>query len=274
VDPVETFLRAAAVASRQAGHVARHLQGRVENLGKSAHGTPESEALTAVDLACQEVFLELLRTELPDAAVDAEEDTALSRNAPPEHAGRPLVVLDPLDGTLSYLAGSDDWAVMSALVRGGRYAAAYLEFPALGLAVWARVGAGCWMRSGSKAPPRRIESFGALPAKVLCGAWFPSPGCQALASLGLEVVSSRCSAVDATAPILGRGLGSVSRYRIDRRHAIGLFAALEAGAHVRFGDHVWRGEDPTLLPAEAHPTILTVDEATARRWGAAVGRGL
>lgn len=260
----DTFLRWAPVASRQAGHVARQFQGKVENLGKSAHGTPESEALTAVDLACQEVFLELLCKELPEVAIDAEEDTRLSAQAPPESPDRPLLVLDPLDGTLSYLSGSDDWAVMSALVEGGRFAASYLEFPALDRSVWATAGGGCWYREGAKAPIR-VRGFGELPTRLLCGAWFPSPGCDALSALGFEVVSSRCSAVDATAPILGRGMGSVSRYRIDRRHAIGLFASLVAGASVSFGAYRWQGEDPTTLSDGARPTVLAAREEDVLR---------
>lgn len=269
---VDRFLRAAAVASRQAGHVARYLQGRVENLGKSAHGTPESEALTAVDLACQDVFLELVRRELPDAAVDAEEDTALAMSAPAEGPGRPLVVLDPVDGTLSYLKGSDDWAVMSGLIEDGYFAAVHLEFPSLDRTVWAARGRGCWIREGAAAERRVVlgDPDLALPRRVLCGAWFPKPGADALVGLGLEVVRSRCSAVDATAPILGRGCGAITRYRVDRRHAIGLVASLEAGAHVRVGDRVWAGEDPATLPDDGRPTVLAVDARDAEAWQSAL----
>lgn len=273
---VDRFLQAAALASRQAGHVARHLQGRVENLGKSAHGTPESEALTAVDLACQEVFLEVMRQELPQAAIDAEEDTALASSAPAEAPGRPLVVLDPVDGTLSYLTGSDDWAVMSGLIEDGRYSAVHLEFPGLDWTIWAAAGRGAWVRRGSEDERRvAIDAHGAgLPRRVLCGAWFPKPGSDALEALGLEVVRSRCSAVDATAPLLGRGCGAVTRYRVDRRHAIGLVASLEAGAHVRVGDRAWTGEDPATLPDDGRPSVLAVDARDAEAWQAALSDAL
>lgn len=273
---VDAFLTAAELASRQAGHVARYLQGRVENLGKRAHGTPESEALTAVDLASQDVFLEQMRARLPDFAVDAEEDTPLAAAAPAEAPGRPVIVLDPIDGTLSYLEGSDDWAVMSGLLEDGRFSAVYLDFPALDRTIWAARGAGCWLREG-RAEPRSIRlapGAAALPRRVLCGAWFPAPGSRALEDLGLEVVRSRCSAVDATTPVLGRGCGAVARYRIDRRHAIGLFASVEAGGTVLIGEQAWTGEDPAAFEDDARPTVLAADAEDAEAWRKALATAL
>src|SRR5688572_7819916 len=112
------FIDAFSLAARQAGAVARRLQGEVR-LRQKGGSTPESAALTAVDLATQDVILLALRRALPDVAVDAEEDTETVALFEPAAPGRALVVIDPVDGTLNYSAGSTDYAVMGSLVADG-----------------------------------------------------------------------------------------------------------------------------------------------------------
>ncbi|MER5888818.1 inositol monophosphatase family protein [Streptomyces sp. NPDC001941] len=56
----------------------------------------------------------------------------------------PVWLLDPLDGTANFVAGSPDHAVMAALVRGGETVAAWIVQPATGRAYAAERGAGAW----------------------------------------------------------------------------------------------------------------------------------
>ncbi|MGF1509797.1 MAG: inositol monophosphatase family protein [Myxococcota bacterium] len=270
MDLRETFLEWAGLAARQAGHVALHLQGRVENLGKAADGTPEAEAMSAVDLATQEVILEVLRARLPHVAVDAEEDTLLARSSPAEEVGRALVVVDSVDGSFNYLNGSNDWAVMLGLIEDGRFTAAHLEFPTSARAVRAARGKGCWRRS-PEGDWSRVDGFGPLPQTVLGPARLVDHVRGALEANGFQISPSRCSAIDATAPILGRGCGSIA-WGVDRRHALGLFASLEAGAHVLFGGQEWMGEDPATLGTHGRPVLLATRRPDIEMWRSALQR--
>lgn len=81
-----------------------------------------------------------------------------------------------------------------------------------------------------------------------------------LGSLAHSVEVSRCSAVDASAPAIGRARGEIARGRADRRRAIGLLLTREAGGHVLFGERVWRGEDPAGLPVSAALALVTRPE--------------
>ena len=70
------FIEVFRLCALQAGSVARYLQGKVTVEQKAGQGSPEAAALTAVDLATQDVILQALAAALPELAVDAEEDVA------------------------------------------------------------------------------------------------------------------------------------------------------------------------------------------------------
>lgn len=269
-DHVSTFLEAFSVGARQAGALARHLQGHVANEGKAGGGTPEADALSAVDLAAQDVLLELLFARLPEVAVDAEEDTASTTLFPPEGPDRDLVVIDPIDGTLSYLMGTKDWAVMGGLIRDGRFVAAIVYYPAHDVMVSAVRGDGCRVGWGRESPrPLHLAEDLLAPPVVMVGPRFPAAATAALEHLGLTPEVCRCSAVEAGAPLLGRGLGAMTHHPIDRRHGIPAFASLEAGATVLFGSTPWQGEDPASATF-AVPTVVAARAEDAERWMSAV----
>jgi len=261
-DRIRPFVRAMRIAALQAGDLARRLQGQVVNRKKrTASGTPESEALTAADLAAQDVILHLLADALPGISVDAEEDTDTVQLFAPAAAGRDEVVVDPIDGTFSYLQGSDDFAVMAALVRSGRLAAAVVAYPAHGRLYWAIAGQGCFAQPAGAAAER--VRLGDLPRRVLVTPRTPRGWQDALETAGYEVSRCPCSAVSSGAPVLGRGC-SVYRGRADRRRTIALLLTSEAGGVALFGERRWRGEDPRLLPADVDATIAAGTESEAR----------
>ncbi len=249
----ERFVDLFRAAARQAGAVALHLQGKVCVERKEAGGMPEAEAVTAVDRATQDVLLHRLHEVFPDVAVDAEEETETVGLFPPEAPDRALVVVDPVDGTLAYTRGSDDWAVMGALIEHGMFSASVLAFPAHRLTCWAIRGGGCFVARDGEA--RRVESPLGAPAMLLVAPLMPRHRMDRAREIGLTPVRSRCSAVDATAPAIGRARASIASDKADRRRAIGFLATLEAGGAVRFGDREWRGEDPAAFPEDAAPSV-------------------
>jgi len=152
----ERFVEVFRLAALQAGQVARYLQGQVQNQEKAGETTAESAALTAVDLAAQDVILHQLWAEAPELRVDAEEDTELVSRFASAASDAPLVVIDPVDGTLNYTLGSQDYAVMGALLVRGFYEAAVVAFPAHGELYSAIRGAGAWVERKDGVPERLV----------------------------------------------------------------------------------------------------------------------
>jgi fructose-1,6-bisphosphatase/inositol monophosphatase family enzyme len=262
-DPDGVFLHAFDLAARQAGAVALHLQGEVTVRQKEGETTPESAALTMVDLATQDVILLLMRDAFADVAADAEEETATRDLFPPEATGRPLVVVDPIDGSLNYTRGSDDFAVMGGWLREGGFQAALVHFPAWRRTFWGRRDGGAWVREGDGTPvPARLE---APRDRVLVTPRLPASSVARLEAAGFTVEISRCSAVDATAPLNGRAAAAVATGPSSRRRPSALFVTLCAGGSVLFAGVPWRGEDPAGRLDEGDLIVSAADAALAAR---------
>jgi 3'(2'), 5'-bisphosphate nucleotidase len=121
--------RAIAAIAVEAGRIAAAAQDRTLGRVEKADGSPS----TAADLASEALILRRLAALFPEVPVVAEEAGA----AP--HGEDLLFLVDPLDGTREYLAGTDEYAVNIALVRGGRPVAAAIAAPGRAR-VWAAGG--------------------------------------------------------------------------------------------------------------------------------------
>lgn len=235
------FIEVFRAAALQAGAVARRLQGDIRPRSKEGH-SPESEALSAADLASQDVLLLRLADAFPHAAVDAEEDTRTVRLFPPPAPEQPVIVVDPIDGSLNYLRGTRAYAVMAAWIAEGQYLASVVYFPAWRIMYWAEAHKGCYRQHDGGAPEPAAWTH--LPRRILVPPRTPQAARRRLKALGYDVKVSRCSAVDSAAPALGKAVGSAGLLAPDRRRAIGFLLAREAGGSVVFPDGPWHLEDP------------------------------
>ena len=233
-----------------------------------SRGEPEAEALTAVDLAAQDVILRRLLETMPAVALDAEEDTELVGRFPPAAPARPLVVVDPIDGTWNYAHGSPDYAVMGALVEGGRYRAAVVHLPERRATWWAIAGRGCHRAIDGRDEIRRAD-VGRPPPRVLGVPRLPPRFAAAIRSLGLELRISRCSAIDAAAIAIGEARATVDPGPPDRRRAIGFLLTTEAGGVVRVGGEPWDARDPEAFVLSG-PTVVAASASLANRFGRAL----
>lgn len=256
------FIEVFRLAALQVGCAAERLQDEVTLRQKPGHASPEGSALTAVDLAAQDVILHLLHAALPGIAVDAEEDTETLQLFPKVDKDLPLVVIDPIDGTLNYANGSKDYAVMGAYVQDGIYTAAVVYFPASRQLFWAQRGRGCWQQTADH-DTRQVRLDGA-PSKVNVTSHFPESWISNLREIGYEVEISRCSAVDSSAPVNGRAAAAVSLGKLGRRRAIGMLLTLEAGGVVKINGRDWQAEDPLGL-GDRGPIVVADSEQTASR---------
>jgi fructose-1,6-bisphosphatase/inositol monophosphatase family enzyme len=258
----DRFLEVFRVAAWQAGAVARRLQGEVLAGTKPGQTSEEAAAVSVADLATQDVLLLALREYLPGVAVDAEEDSELAAEMPRERAGEPLVVVDPIDGTWNYLRGSPDYAVMGGWIEGRRYTAALVHFPVWGETYWGRLGQAAWRQVGDGVP-QQARAGGGDP-RMLVPPGLPEEIWRSLATTGLELQVSRCSAVDGAAPIAARAVASVAWGHPGRRRAVALAVALAGGATVTIGGEPWVGEDPVAQDVGRGPTVVAADPARAR----------
>jgi myo-inositol-1(or 4)-monophosphatase len=96
--------------------------------------SPVSEADLAVDRLLRERL-----TALDPSIGWLSEETA---DAPARLERDRIWIVDPIDGTRSFVAGREDWAVCAALVEGGRPVAAVVELPATGESFSAAKGRG------------------------------------------------------------------------------------------------------------------------------------
>ncbi len=119
----EADLEFAAGLAREAGELLLGYQRRELSVDtKSSSSDPVSEA----DRDAERLIAGALAARFPDDAVMGEEGASR-----PGTSGRRWII-DPLDGTVNYLYGRDDWAVSIALEREGRAQLGVVFAPASG----------------------------------------------------------------------------------------------------------------------------------------------
>jgi myo-inositol-1(or 4)-monophosphatase len=124
-------------AGKEAERLALSFYRRDPQVWEKAGGSPVSEADLAVDRRLATLLLEArpdygwLSEETADTALRLERDR--------------VFVVDPIDGTRSFLAGAKDWTVSLAVVEAGRPTVAVLVAPALGIVFHGIAGEGAFV---------------------------------------------------------------------------------------------------------------------------------
>lgn len=134
----ERELSVAVGLAREAGATALAYQGgplRVE------HKEELDEPVTQADRAVNELIVKSLAAAFPADGILAEESVDTARRL-----GRERVwMIDPLDGTKGFIAGSGDYAVQIGLAIGGRATLGVVYAPATDVLYWAAPGHGAWV---------------------------------------------------------------------------------------------------------------------------------
>lgn len=121
-------------AVREASRLAMSFFGGTVRQADKADGTPVSEA----DLAVDAYLKATLRAARPDYGWLSEETV----DDPARLDARRLWIVDPIDGTKSFLEGTDEWMVSVALVEHGRPVLAAVTNPVRGEVFQAELGGG------------------------------------------------------------------------------------------------------------------------------------
>jgi myo-inositol-1(or 4)-monophosphatase len=172
--------RAAIAAARAAGRILDRGFGRVGPVRLKSPRDP----VTRVDGASERVIRRLLHRRYPTIGFLGEEGGAVTTG--PD--GRWIV--DPLDGTIAFVAGLPSFGVSIALERRGRLEVGVMLFPRLRELFVAERGGGAWL-NGRRI---RVSRAGRMATCVIslwheAGLWRDARMRRRLARLGAEVRS-------------------------------------------------------------------------------------
>jgi myo-inositol-1(or 4)-monophosphatase len=122
----------------------------------------QSSPVSEVDVAVNDLLRERLAALAPDYGWLSEE----TADDPARHDARRVWVVDPIDGTRAFIAGSPEWTVVAAVVEEGRPIAGAIFAPALAALFTAGRDAGA-RRNG--------ESIAVTPGDAIDGARMVGP---------------------------------------------------------------------------------------------------
>ena len=152
---LDSLLAFALDAAWQAGRVTLgHYQ-----TGLAAERKADNSPVTLADRQAEQKLRELITAAWPDHALIGEE---YGRQPGRVDSGYTWII-DPIDGTKSFISGVPFYAVLLALVKDDQPQLGVIHFPALNEMVYARRGGGCYWNGR----PARVSSVSRLADAVL-----------------------------------------------------------------------------------------------------------
>src|SRR5215210_5030423 len=158
----ERELRAGVELARRAGEAALAFYGKPMRV---EHKEEFDEPVTQADRSVNELIVCALRELFPEYGILAEESVDTDRRIGRARAW----MIDPIDGTKGFIAGTGDFAVQIGLAVGGVACLGVLYAPATDVLYWAARGQGSWVlrptseAEGESRPERlRVSDEGAL----------------------------------------------------------------------------------------------------------------
>jgi histidinol-phosphatase len=118
--------------------------------GITAETKPDASPVTAADRAAESLARDLIEERFPDDSILGEEGGEVLRGTARRW------IIDPIDGTRTFLRGVPFFGVMIALEQDGTSVLGVIHFPALEETVYAARGAGCWW-NGRRAAVSRVS---------------------------------------------------------------------------------------------------------------------
>jgi histidinol-phosphatase len=145
---LESAMEAVGEVAAAAGAVALAHFGRNLTVEKKGDGSP----VTVADRAAEEAARAWIAARFPEDGIRGEEGGAVHPDA------RFQWLIDPIDGTKSFVRGVPLWATLVARLEDGEVVAGALVFPALGETLVAARGLGChW--NGARASVSKVDKL-------------------------------------------------------------------------------------------------------------------
>jgi histidinol-phosphatase len=146
---LDQALAVARQAARRADEIAMgYFNGELEVERKS-----DASPVTEADRACERAIRSTLLDAFPDHAIFGEEYGQRGQ-------GDLLWLVDPIDGTRSFIRGLPFWSVQIALMVEGELVLGVSSAPAFGEQAWAVAGRGAWL-NGARVSCQDCESIDA-----------------------------------------------------------------------------------------------------------------
>jgi myo-inositol-1(or 4)-monophosphatase len=123
------------------------------------HKGPD-QPLTGADLAADRLLREVLLAARPGYGWLSEE----TADRPDRLERERVWIVDPIDGTRSYISGRPEFAISIGLARGGEAVAGVVYNPGTGELFRCARGGGAWL--DGRAEPLRVRSPGAAPVLI------------------------------------------------------------------------------------------------------------
>jgi fructose-1,6-bisphosphatase/inositol monophosphatase family enzyme len=231
---------------------------------KDTDGDP-TDVVTAADLAMERRICPELAALLPGSVVVGEEAAAADAGILSALDGEaPVWLVDPVDGTKNFAAGSEDFGAMVALVVRGATVMSWIHLPCRDAMYVAESGAGATLdgrRFAADAGPVADPPAGSVYGRI------------SMPPAEFARLESRAAATGRAQPYLGSAaveytsmLSGLKDYVVYHRllpwdHAPGTFLVAEAGGRVRHAD------GDAYAPRHRNHTLLAARSAEA--WDAA-----
>ena len=194
---LDRALEVALAAARAAGErIAQHFRD-----GVAVEIKPDATPVTAADREAEDIIRSALKAAFPDHAILGEERGR-------EGEGAFLWLVDPLDGTKSFVRGTPFFSTQIALMHGEDLVLGVSHAPLYGETMWARRGGGAWL-DGQRV---RVSSTGSVAEAALSVGNIKS---LAQDAGGWQALGGLVEAVNRT-----RGYGDFCHYHLLARGAL------------------------------------------------------
>ncbi|WP_305788993.1 inositol monophosphatase family protein [Symbioplanes lichenis] len=111
----------------------------------------DGSVVTVADRETEEAVRAVLRAARPDDAILGEEGGATGD-------GARRWIVDPIDGTASFVSGDDRWLILIALEEAGEITVGVAAIPAMGQVWWATRGGGAFTSDGTGDRPVHVPA--------------------------------------------------------------------------------------------------------------------
>ncbi len=172
---LEALLQTARAAAEAAVQIHRRDAGNVGLAG--AREKARADYVSKTDLDAQEAALAVIERSHPDHVVLAEESDEAVEDRLARWDGRPLWIVDPLDGTANFLHSHPQYCASVAVAVEGRVVAGAVTSGSTGERWWAAEGLGAF-KGGRR---MRVSSVSPL-SQAMVGTGFPFKSLELLPS--------------------------------------------------------------------------------------------
>lgn len=232
------------------------------------HVKDVDDLVTDADLLAEERLCHELCRFLPGSVAVGEESLAADPSlADLFHGDRPVWIIDPIDGTVNFAAGSPRFASLVALAHRGTLLASWTHAPALGRTATAAAGVGATLDGARLRLDRRPSSTGPTSVCLSEPRWWSertATWAHRASEAGLAVTSFDTAGLLYLDLASGRRDAAVLDWGHVWDHAAGVLLLREAGGVVqdRTGTNAGLTDNPLPMVAAASPTVAaTVRDA-------------